>query len=128
MSRSLAPFGEIAWLWLFSIAWVAGFDIIYATMDEAFDREAGLYSLPAHLGSRRALLVAQALHVAALASLVILWRTQLHASLPALAWLCAIAALFIWQHALAPRRPDFAFFQLNGLLGFFVLGFVATGR
>jgi len=31
----------------FSVFWLAGFDIIYATLDEEFDREAGLFSLPA---------------------------------------------------------------------------------
>jgi 4-hydroxybenzoate polyprenyltransferase len=42
--------------------WVAGFDIIYAVQDEAFDRAQGLRSIPARLGMRRALVVARLLH------------------------------------------------------------------
>ena len=65
MSRSLSGFGEVVWLWLFSILWVTGFDVIYATMDETFDREAGLHSLPAQVGKRAALRVAMMVHAAA---------------------------------------------------------------
>jgi 4-hydroxybenzoate polyprenyltransferase len=44
-----------AWLLgLFSIFWLSGFDIIYAVMDEEFDRKEGLFSLPARFGRRRA--------------------------------------------------------------------------
>ncbi|MBL7717501.1 MAG: UbiA family prenyltransferase [Flavipsychrobacter sp.] len=51
---------------LFSFAvftWVAGFDIIYALQDEAFDRSQQLHSIPAALGTRNALLVSTLLHV-----------------------------------------------------------------
>ena len=126
-SRSLAGIREVGWLWLFSILWVSGFDIIYATMDEAFDREWGLHALPAHLGKRPALQIAAALHAVAFLSLWLLWCTQLGSSPVALAWLAAIGLLFLWQHLIAARRPVFAFFQLNGALGFLVLGFVASG-
>src|SRR3989338_6695930 len=54
-SKSLTDVGEVGWLWFFSVLWVTGFDIIYATMDEAFDRKAGLHSLPAKLGKVKAL-------------------------------------------------------------------------
>jgi len=50
---------------LFAIAvvgWVAGFDILYALQDEAFDRSQGLHSIPAVWGQRRALLVSRWLH------------------------------------------------------------------
>ena len=116
----------VGWLWVFSILWVAGFDIIYGTMDEAFDREHGLHSLPVALGTRPALFVASLLHLAAFVCLWMLWRTQLHTT-RALAWLAAIGALFIWQHAIADRKPEFAFFQLNGMLGFLVFAFVWAG-
>ena len=129
-SRSLARISEIGWLWLFSVLWVSGFDIIYATMDEAFDRGAGLHSLPAVLGKKRALRAASLLHAAAFLALVQMWRWQFDGSpapLAPLIWLAAIAVLFIWQHAIAARRPAFAFFQVNGILGFAVLGFVLAG-
>ncbi len=123
-SQELSAFHEVVWLWLFSVLWVAGFDVIYATMDEAFDRQAGLHSLPAWLGKTRALRVAAGLHAAAFVALLILWRTQLGAP-SGLVWLAAIAGVFIWQHAIAAHRPEFAFLQLNGLLGFLVLGLVS---
>ena len=126
VSRSLEHLDGVEWLWLFSVLWVAGFDIIYATIDEAFDRESGLHSLPAALGKRRALLIAALLHAAAFLALVVLWRSQLRSPL-ALVWLGAIGALFVWQHAVAARKPEFAFFQLNAIIGFLVLGFVVAG-
>ena len=126
VSGTLAGFGEIGWLWLFSVLWVAGFDIIYATMDEAFDREFGLHSLPARIGKQPALRVAAVVHALAFLALTSMWFTELPSN-GALWWLAAIGALFIWQHAIAARKPAFAFFQLNGILGFAVLGFVLAG-
>ena len=35
------------------VAWVAGFDLLYAIQDEGFDRGAGLRSIPAKLGAKR---------------------------------------------------------------------------
>ena len=126
-SRSLEPFGEIVWLWVFSILWVAGFDIIYATMDEAFDREAGIHSLPARLGKQPALRIAAGVHLLAFVSLIALWRTHGFSNW-ALPWLAATGALLVWQHLVAEEHPEFAFFQLNGVIGFSVLGFVIGGH
>lgn len=47
--------------------WVAGFDIIYATQDLAFDRAERLHSIPARFGRRGARLWAAACHTAAVA-------------------------------------------------------------
>src|SRR5947209_506854 len=43
--------------------WVAGFDILYACQDHAFDCGAGLFSLPQTFGIPKALMVARALHI-----------------------------------------------------------------
>jgi len=54
--------------WVLSLGvlfWVAGFDCIYACLDADFDREAGLYSMPAIFGRRTGFRVAVAFHVAA---------------------------------------------------------------
>jgi len=54
--------------WFLSLGvlfWVAGFDTIYACLDADFDREAGLYSLPARFGRRRAFYLAVFFHVLA---------------------------------------------------------------
>ena len=42
--------------------WVAGFDIIYSLQDVEFDRQQGLYSLPARKGVKRALFLARLFH------------------------------------------------------------------
>ena len=117
---------EVGWLWWFAVLWVTGFDIIYATMDEAHDRQAKLHSLPALFGSGPALRIAAILHAAAFLALTILWQEQLYSPI-AFRWLLGVGALFIWQHAVAARRPAFAFFQLNGAIGFLALGMVLAG-
>jgi len=125
-SKSLTTIGEIGWLWLFSVLWVTGFDIIYATMDEAFDRKAGLHSLPVKLGKVKALQAARVIHAGAFLALAVLWRTQLYSPIAWL-WLLVVGVLFIWQHTVAERQPEVAFFKVNGLLGFGVLGMVLAG-
>lgn len=125
-TQSLDRITEVSWLWLFSVLWVTGFDIIYATLDEAFDRQASLHSLPARLGKKPALRIAAVLHFGAFVSLCAMWYKQLYQD-AALVWLALIGVLLVWQHVVAERRPEFAFFQLNGVLGFLVFGFVASG-
>ena len=125
-SKSLRDLGEVGWLWCFAVLWVTGFDIIYATMDEAFDRQAGLHALPARLGKQRALGMAAILHAVAFLALAILWQDQLYSPI-AFRWLFGVGALLVWQHMIAERNPEFAFFQLNGAVGFLVLGMVLAG-
>jgi 4-hydroxybenzoate polyprenyltransferase len=42
--------------------WIAGFDVIYACQDIAFDRKQGLHSIPAHFGMKGALQLAALFH------------------------------------------------------------------
>ncbi len=42
--------------------WTAGFDIIYSTLDVGFDRQFGLYSLPAKVGLEKGLMISRILH------------------------------------------------------------------
>lgn len=44
------------------VCWVSGFDIIYALQDDEFDKQEKLYSIPAWLGRKKALLVSSLLH------------------------------------------------------------------
>lgn len=46
--------------------WISGFDIIYATQDIEFDRQEGLYSIPAYFGLRKSLLIAKFFHILSL--------------------------------------------------------------
>ena len=122
-AQTLQGLGQVKWLWLFSVLWVTGFDIIYSTMDEAFDRSEGLHALPARVGKERALQVAAVWHIWAFVALAALWSTQLHTE-ASLLWLMGIGVAFIGEHAVASRYPQVAFFHMNALVGFLVFGMV----
>ncbi len=118
-------FGSALLLSLFTLFWVAGFDIIYATLDQDFDRSKGLHSLPSRLGKDRALRVSAAFHAAAFLLLGILYLRALEGPLAAL-FLGLIGALLKAEHTLA-SDVDLAFFKINAVVGFAVLGFIALG-
>lgn len=104
--------------------WIGGFDIIYACQDIAFDRAAGLHSLPAKIGPRRALWIARAAHggvVLLLAGLV-----PLSGMGPFyVAGVLIVAALLLIENALVHpddfSRVNLAFFNINGVISI-VLG------
>ena len=126
MTGSTAGLREVSWLWLFSLLWVAGFDIIYAMMDEKFDRAHGVHSIPASAGRSFALRMSMVMHAVAYLALIELWRSHFHNSW-SMVWLLAIGGCLIWEHAIAPRHPEIAFFEPNAVIGFLVLGFVIAG-
>ncbi len=76
----------------FSLCWISGFDIIYALQDISADREIGVHSLPALLGSRGAQVVAGLTHVAALAAVTGLLLVLDGGPLAWAAWLVAAGA------------------------------------
>jgi 4-hydroxybenzoate polyprenyltransferase len=113
------------------MAWVAGFDTVYACQDVDFDRQAGLHSLPARLGVAGALRVARVLHVLAvllLASVYVL--APLHPAY--LGGVAAVALLLVYEHSLVRAddlsRIDAAFFTVNGWIsaGYFAFTAVAA--
>jgi len=102
------------------LLWTAGFDIIYACQDYAFDVEHGLFSVPAKLGIARALWVARLTHLACVAFLITLGlRTP---ELSTLYWLGVTAAvtLLVIEHALVKpndlSKVGLAFFTVNGII------------
>ncbi len=113
------------WLLAFTILWIAGFDVIYATQDEAFDRETGLHSFPAWMGRERALRASGGLHFLAGGCLGCFYITGL-AGPWALACVAGIAALLLAEH----ERPDdlsFAFFWANAGVSLLLFAAVACG-
>ncbi|WP_457751701.1 UbiA-like polyprenyltransferase [Thermococcus sp.] len=67
-----APFIEVLarvpWAFFFGVLfWIAGFDTIYAIMDYEFDVKHGVGSIPARFGIRKALEIALAFHLIAIA-------------------------------------------------------------
>lgn len=120
-------FSSVAWLLAVAVvAWVAGFDVIYACQDIAFDRRAGLHSIPARFGVVRALQVARLLHAAALLALAAVGQAAEVHPIYWAGWL-AIGGLMIWQHSLVRTRDlsriHEAFFHANGAIS---LTYLAT--
>lgn len=109
-----------AWLLGAAVAcWIAGFDIIYATMDLDVDRAQGLHSLPADYGLAAALTISRLLHAASVAALT---GVGLGLSLGPLYWVgvALVAALLVYEQRLVSAtdlsRVDAAFFSVNGVI------------
>jgi len=108
------------------LLWVAGFDMIYATMDAEFDRGAGLHSWAVKRGIGAVLAWAQALHLAMFGVLTLFgWLAGLGAAF----WIAMIvvAGALVYEHRAAARRDvvgvNRAFFEANAVVGIaFVFG------
>jgi len=111
--------------------WVAGFDIIYATLDYDFDRREGLYSIPVKFGIKKALLMARLLHAATVVLLFGL-GVYLHLGYLYMAGVLITAVLLHYEHFLvAPEdlsKVNLAFFSINGTVSIvmFIAAFLAV--
>jgi len=106
--------------------WVGGFDVLYACQDVAFDRSAGLYSIPKRVGIAKALRFARAVHVLMVALLAWLaWSFQL--SWPAWVGIAVVAVLLAYEHSLVKpndlSKMNAAFFTVNGYISLLFLLF-----
>jgi 4-hydroxybenzoate polyprenyltransferase len=105
--------------------WLAGFDIIYAIQDYAFDRAQGLYSIPARFGVAPSLILSSLFHVATVALLLLV---GVSAGLGMVYWigLAGVTAILAWEHRLVTpgdlSRINKAFFDVNAYvsLGYFI--------
>ncbi|AWM40828.1 prenyltransferase [Gemmata obscuriglobus] len=108
--------------------WVAGFDILYACQDAAFDKDAGLHSVPARFGIPRSLRIAAGCHAVMFALLVGLYFASPHLGIIFLTGLGAVGVLLAYEHWLV--RPDDltrvnrAFFHVNGVISLGLLAVV----
>ncbi len=127
MRGTLDP--RILWLTAAVTLWTAGFDIIYACQDYAFDVQSGLYSIPSRMGISGALWFARALHLGMLACLVALVRSFALGAI-ADAGILAVAGVLAWEHRLVRAddlsRIDAAFFTMNGYVSVIFFVFWAT--
>ncbi|MBI5471648.1 MAG: UbiA family prenyltransferase [Ignavibacteriae bacterium] len=114
-----------ALLALFTLFWVAGFDIIYATLDEEFDRKESLYSFPSRFGKKRALQYSALFHFIAFAFLTALFFYSPF-SLLALPLLVATGYLLYLEQKKADDVA-LAFFKINAVAGFAVFAMVLLG-
>jgi len=127
---SLAPAGawvaitdnlswEIIFLCLALMTYISGFDILYSCQDMEFDIEQGLFSLPAEIGAKKAMIIASILHIFTFIFLFIV-HIIFHLHPVFLIFLCAIGILLIIEHRLV--RPDdlqhidMAFFNINSII------------
>jgi len=102
------------------LTWVSGFDIIYSLQDDQFDRETGLYSIPAVMSRGKALVVSTALHTLTVALVAVAGVTG---GVGYIYW--AGAAVFIvmliYQHLIVKpddlSRVDLAFGTTNRIAG-----------
>ncbi len=112
-------------------AWSAGFDILYALQDAAFDRAAQLHSLPAALGEARAIRLARALHVVAVGALALAGFAAGAGWIYGLG-VAATGALLLYEHTLVHAddlsRLDAAFFTMNGVISIVFFAFVLAAR
>jgi 4-hydroxybenzoate polyprenyltransferase len=126
------------WLAGFAVVWVTGFDIIYATLDEEFDRAHRVHSLVAWLGRDRALKISGLLHRIAALMLVPVLITILSrapggptsnsiALVGGLALLVTVAVLLSLEQRWA-ENVNLAFFKVNVWVGSVVLAMVLVAR
>ncbi|MCE5272374.1 putative 4-hydroxybenzoate polyprenyltransferase [bacterium] len=142
LALSIAPVGAfiavtgtltfgVLMLALAVVLWVAGFDIIYSLQDEAFDREQGLFSVPARLGAARALWLSRALHLLSFAAL---GAVGSYFPVGILYWVgvTLIGAMLAFEHSLVSpddlSRVNAAFFTVNGAVSIIFLGLNLADR
>lgn len=141
LSLGMAPIG--AWiavrgqiegppviLGLAVLFWVAGFDIIYATQDESFDRKMGLHSLVVKLGIARALNMARCFHLLTVLILV-LFGYVTHLSGSYYLFVTLVGLSFLYEHRLVSpddlSKVNAAFFNVNGFVSLlFLIGTTAA--
>jgi len=110
---------------LFTLLWVAGFDIIYATLDEAFDRKTSLYSFPVRFGKELALRYSGYLHIGAFLILVGLFFYSV-LSLLALP-LLLLTGFLLYLEQRKSDDVELAFFKINAVAGFSVFSMILIG-
>ncbi len=113
------------WLSLGVVAWVAGFDVIYACLDFDFDRAEGLHSIPARFGITSGLRISGALHALTVLSFgMVGWIGQLGLAYWVV-WGLGILVL-AYQHAIVKphdlSRANFSFFHLNAYFSALLAG------
>ncbi len=114
---------EPVWLAVAIGTWVGGFDVLYACDDIAFDRRAGLRSIPVRFGVPRALLISRVMHgVTALALVALGWVAGLGPLY--FVGVAGVVALLAYEQSLV-RADDLSqvkrAFDLNGYVGLLYL-------
>ena len=109
------------------MTYIAGFDILYACQDIEFDRQEGLFSLPASWNVEQALTISSILHSFTFLFLLLNYFV-FHLGPAYLGVLFLISILLVLEHKLVQphqlERLNFAFFHINSVVS--VLIFLAV--
>lgn len=109
--------------------WVAGFDIIYGTQDIEFDRQNGLYSIPAKFGLKGALYISRLFHFIMILLLVALYFIM------DMGWIYLIGIfvsgilLAVEHYIVSPtneKRMKIASYNINQIVSLLILIFTVT--
>ena len=142
LALSLAPMGawlavsgppidlpELAtpfFLGLAVLFWLAGFDVIYSLQDHEFDRNEGLYSIPARFGVAAALRFSSFFHAC---TILFLAAVGLSAQVGVIYWFgfAIVSIILCWEHRLVSAtdlsRINRAFFDFNAYVS---IGYLLT--
>ncbi len=103
---------------LLVLMWCGGFDIIYALQDEKFDRDHGLYSIPAAIGAKNALALSSLMHLCTVALVIMIGKLYLPVPIY-IVGAVIFTALLVYQHAIVKHddlsRVGLAFGTTNGV-------------
>lgn len=116
----LPPAQGPLWLAAFTFCWVSGFDVLYATLDEDFDRKEGLFSIPSKFGKSTAQDMGLVLHGLALLCLAGLAQEVLVPMAGNLVWLAMLPAavlLLLEQRFGYDLELGSPFFTINAWIG-----------
>jgi len=107
--------------------WVGGFDILYACLDEEFDKKIGLHSIPAKFGRRKAFWISGFFHAIAFGCFVAVGMLAHLNWIYYLGVVITFILLVMQRIVVTPSdisRMNMAFFTLNGAIS--IVLFVAT--
>jgi len=108
------------------ILWVAGFDIIYGTLDVGFDRKNCIHSIPADFGIEKALEISKSFHAVSVLLLLWFWRLM-HLGPLFLIGISAAAVLLYYEHSIVSptnlAHAKVASYNVNEVVGITLLAF-----
>ncbi len=108
--------------WVLSLGvlfWVTGFDCVYACLDADFDRKAGLYSMPASFGRKKAFRLAVFFHVLAFIFFALTGSLQGLNLVYYIGIILTGGALFYQHIVVNPKdlsKIQVSFFSMNGFI------------
>jgi 4-hydroxybenzoate polyprenyltransferase len=111
------------------LAWVAGFDIIYACQDYEFDRSENLFSIPRTFGIAAALWISRIFHALSFSVLLTLGYL-FHLSWIYYCGVGVVGVILLYEQSLVKAtdlsKVNLAFFNMNGIISLIYFFFTAA--